>query len=72
MAKYKSTPFYEIEGNGVRVKFDFFGEYETNKADEIAALNALCPTWVVCIDPTGAIEPKPEEPAKPARKSSAK
>lgn len=89
MAKYKAAPFYDIEkpiindeGNVVdvvRIKFDFFGEYETGDAEEVEILNGLCPQWVVCIDPTGAISKKPkpkteetEAPAKPARKPSAK
>lgn len=89
MAKYKAAPFYDVEKpvlneagevvDVVRIKFDFFGEYETGDAKEIAVLNDLCPQWVVCVDPTGAIsdepEPKTEEPApapKAPRKSSGK
>lgn len=75
MAKYEAAPFYEIESGNVRVKFDFFGVYVTENQDEIAVLDALCPTWIKRVDEPAKPEPKteePEAPAKPARKSSAK
>jgi hypothetical protein len=78
MAKYEAAPFYEIESGNVRVKFDFFGAYVTDNQDEIAVLDALCPTWIKRVDEPAKAkgpEPKTEEPApapKAPRKSSGK
>lgn len=71
MAKYQAAPFYEVDSGDVRIKFDFFGAYATDKADEIAVLDGLCPVWIKRVDEPSKPE-EPEAPAKPARKSSAK
>lgn len=76
MAKYQSTPFYQVKHNDKTISFDYSGLYETDKQEEIEILDKLCPTWIKRVD-----EPKPTKPAeepsesKPkatAKKSSAK
>lgn len=71
MAKYKADPFYEIESGNVRVRFDYFGNYETDDKAEIEAIDALCPVWVKRIDePEEDAAPKatPATPKKPSAK----
>ena len=50
MAKYKAAPFYVVTTGESSVKFDWLGEYETDKAGEIKALDALVPKWIKRID----------------------
>ncbi|QDX93632.1 hypothetical protein EEL30_15805 [Brevibacillus laterosporus] len=69
MANYKASPFYEIDSGDVRVKFDFFGMYTTEKADQIATLDELVPTWIKRLD----YEKQTEEPAtQPVKKGRGK
>lgn len=74
MAQYKAQPFYAVEVGDRTITFDFFGAYETDKQDEVAVLDALCPVWVKRVDEPVTPEPKTEEPEASAtkRKSSAK
>jgi hypothetical protein len=77
MAKYQATPFYEVQiSEDKSIRFDFFGVYETTDTEEVAALNALVPAYIQCVDNGGietkANETKPEETVKPARKTSGK
>lgn len=80
MAQYKAHPHYAIKVGDQTITFDYFGAYETDNQDEIAALDALCPTWLKRVDepkPENADEPEPkteepEAPVKPTRKSSGK
>lgn len=67
MATYKASPFYNVKINDKAVSFDFSGTYATEDEAEIAALNALCPTWIKRVD-----EAKTEEPAPKRRQPSAK
>lgn len=55
MAKYHASPRYMVGA----ITFDMTGNYETDKAEEIAQLDALVPTWITRLD-----EAKPEEPAE--------
>ncbi|WP_010495074.1 hypothetical protein [Paenibacillus elgii] len=45
-AIYKADPFYEVEAGKMRLRFDYFGVYETDEQAEIDVLDALCPTWI--------------------------
>jgi len=56
LAKYKAAPFYVVNTGESDVKFDWLGEYVTNKADEIAVLNGLVPKWISKVD-----EPKVDD-----------
>ncbi|GIQ63712.1 hypothetical protein PACILC2_22800 [Paenibacillus cisolokensis] len=78
MAKYKASPNYAIQFGNKTIKFGWLGDYETEDAAEIKALDALVPHWIKRVD-----EPKPEvnvipdeeeKPEKPqkGRKSSGK
>lgn len=60
MAKYKASPYYMVGD----IKFDMNGEYATEKADEIEALDALAPVWVRKLDEEKKTE-EPKEPAEP-------
>lgn len=59
MAKYKADAFYAINLGKEKIVFNYFGEYETEKAEEIEALNALCPKWIKCVE-TDESEKEPE------------
>lgn len=75
MAQYKAHPHYAIKVEDQTITFDYFGAYETDNQDEIAALDALCPIWITRVDKPEQTEPKTEEPeaaVNPPRKSSAK
>lgn len=56
MAKYTSSPYYNVEKNDregksvVSVKFDAAGEYETSDKTEIEVLDSLAPTYVVKVE----------------------
>jgi hypothetical protein len=65
MAKYHASPYYQVGS----VTFDMNGNYATDKAEEIAQLDALVPTWIKRVD-----EPveETEEPQKPAPKAPRK
>lgn len=52
MEKYKADPFYAINLGKEKIVFNYFGEYETDNAEEIEALNALCPKWIKCVSET--------------------
>lgn len=70
MATYKGHPYYSVridDKNSIR--FDQNGRYETNKAQEIAVLDALVPRYFVRLDEPKQTRTK-AEPAKP--KASAK
>lgn len=74
MAKYAGTPFYAVNLGGKQIEFNFFGEYETNDAEDIKKLDALTPAYFKRVDATDAEEkPKPTPKKAPAkRKTSAK
>ncbi|OAJ75165.1 hypothetical protein AYJ08_06000 [Brevibacillus sp. SKDU10] len=67
MADYKASPFYEVDSGDVRVKFNFFGMYSTEKEDEIATLDALVPAWIKRTDDTAHTEEPVAQPAKKGR-----
>lgn len=80
MAKYKASPGYAVQVGKKTIKFGWLGDYETNAAAEITALDALSPKWIKKVDepnPEAAVEQrdkpedKPEQPAK-GRKPSGK
>jgi len=84
MAVYKAQPGYSVTyGKGEdenTVRFNYFGEYETGVAAEIAALDALVPKWITkeATEPEAAAKPAdvasdddPKTPAK-GRKPSGK
>lgn len=66
MAKYKASPYYMVGD----IKFDMNGEYATEKADEIEALDALAPVWVRKLD--GEKKTEEPKPASKPRKASVK
>ncbi|MCS1350317.1 hypothetical protein [Mechercharimyces sp. CAU 1602] len=61
MAKYKAHPNYTVLGKNGRIQFDYHGDYVTEDKEEIAALDALCPTWMKRID-VSKVESKQTEP----------
>lgn len=81
MAKYKARPFYSVRYGAGDITFGLHGDYETNDAGEIKALDALCPRYIRRIDePEKKAEVAKEAPAKaeekpkvaPKRKANAK
>lgn len=56
MAKYKARPFYSVRYGSGDIIFGSNGDYETQDAGEIRALDALCPRYLK----------KAEEPVKQA------
>ena len=61
MAKYKASPYYMVGD----IQFDMHGEYATEKAEEIAALDELVPTWVRKVDEPKKVAEEPKEPDEP-------
>lgn len=62
MNKYKGPQFYKVEGENVSLQFDYFGEFQTDKKEEIELLDSLCPAYIKCVDKVKATpEPKKEE-----------
>lgn len=79
MAIYKARPFYEIKVGKQTVVFDYFGEYATEDAGTIAALDKLVPAYIRRTDESVAAKAEQmktteaiTEDKPKARKSSAK
>ena len=77
LVRYKSSPGYIVRMGDARIVFDYFGEYETDDAKEIAVLDRLVPRYVRKINdgPSELKQPevKPETEKKGGRaKSSGK
>jgi len=73
MAKFKASPSYSVHAPKGKINFDHNGDYETDKADEIALLKALSPRYLTVVDEgtTKSIPAKAtiKAEAKPAAKA---
>jgi hypothetical protein len=74
--KFRSSQFYKVTKDDLSIRFDYFGDYQTDKPEEVELLKSLCPTYVQLVeepevvevlpeaDPVEEIEEVHEEPAK--------
>lgn len=60
MYKFKASQFYKVERDGVSVKFDYFGEYKTEKPEEIELLKSLVPTYIQLLEEP-KVQPEKQE-----------
>jgi hypothetical protein len=44
--KFKAAQFYKVSKNEVEFQFNYFGEYETDKPEELEILHSLIGTYV--------------------------
>jgi len=67
MHAYKAAAGYEVKYGADVIRFDVHGDYSTDKAEEVAVLDSLVPTWI-----TKVSEPEPKKETKQPEVQSVK
>lgn len=44
--KFKASQFYKVKKDGMEINFNYFGEYETDKKEELEVLHSLIGAYV--------------------------
>ncbi|WP_036709624.1 hypothetical protein [Paenibacillus pinihumi] len=63
MVTYQGPSHYAVDIEGKTVRFNWFGEYSTEDAVEIAVLDGLAPKWITRVSEIKNVSPdeNPEE-----------